>query len=77
MSELLSYTAEQHKISLSLEESKLFEVLLGSLNWNNSRQSSSASEKEETVLRVAGGWVRDKVRDSWEFNPLFTMFCRY
>lgn len=64
MSALLSYTVERNKISLSEEEAKLFEVLLESVRWHSSRTSSSEGSGEETVLRVAGGWVRDKVQFS-------------
>ena len=47
---------QRDKIVLTEEETKLFEVLLGSVKWYASRGGG-----EETILRVAGGWVRDKV----------------
>lgn len=40
-----------HPILLSTEEEKLFDLLLGCLS----------HFKKKTTLRVAGGWVRDKL----------------
>ena len=42
---------EKPVISITPEESQLFDILLNSVRW----------KAKNTVLRVAGGWVRDKV----------------
>jgi hypothetical protein len=47
-----SFTIKLHK-----EEEDLFTLLLDSVQWKGHVEGST----EETVLRVAGGWVRDKV----------------
>lgn len=44
-----------HEIKLTPEEEKIFEIL---------RHAQSSHDKE-VVLRVAGGWVRDKVEISY------------
>ena len=47
------------QLDISEAEAKLFSVLLQSIEHNGSRSPSPS--KEPTILRVAGGWVRDKL----------------
>ena len=49
-------------ITLTEEETKIFDTLMDVIKENNLK----------TTLRVAGGWVRDKVRTIPESNPLYS-----
>jgi hypothetical protein len=50
----MSQFVKTTSISLSATEEKIFQVLRETVAYKN----------RSTVLRVAGGWVRDKVRDA-------------
>jgi tRNA nucleotidyltransferase/poly(A) polymerase len=54
------------KISLTDSERELFQILLQAVEAHRLKQQaavspSSSSSSERTILRVAGGWVRDKL----------------
>ena len=61
-------TIMTHDFSLLSEEVALFSLLLDCIQWQKEQASLKSSNNKctsigdgNTILRVAGGWVRDKV----------------